>query len=314
MNIFSSVRTAVPSALLIAMLTGMAFIATQFARADDAADAPGRPVPLTAASVSIQKQWSLSVAEVCEPVLEKTASARFADAISGNATLTYTIRVDHVDSTLIDAQIDAVTVTNTGTVPVNIDIVDTLHCNAGGGVPGALVTQVFTETGVTLPPDQSTIIPGGSFDITVCESASAVNRVEVFQAGTSERITRQDFSDPPVTALGCALVLDKLYDVETLPAGYSVGSDSILVQRDDQPMEPLSVLASGDQITITLDNVSNVTSATYTIQKEVVRQSGSACQPAVTSNVASALNIDSEAQVNLTCGPHHQLYLPLVRK
>jgi hypothetical protein len=311
---FPSLRTATLGALIIAALAGLAFIATRSARADDAPGPRGPIIPHDAASVAIQKQWSLSVNEVCEPILDKTANARFADAISGNATLTYTIRVDHVDTTVIDAQIDAVTVTNTATAPITVDIVDTLYCDAGGGVPGALVTQVFTETGVTLAADQSTVIEGGSFDITVCGTAAAVNRVQVFQAGTSDLLAAQGFADPPVTALGCALALDPLIDVETLPPGFSVKPDSIVVQRDGQPIEPLSAVASGNQYTVTLDSVSNVTAATYTLQKEVVRQNGSACPPAVTSNVASALNIASEAQIILTCGPLHQNHLPIVRR
>jgi hypothetical protein len=315
MIIFPSRRTLL-TILLMAALAGLAFIATKSARADDAPGPRSAIIPYDAdaATVTIQKQWSLSVNEVCEPTLDKTANARFADALSGNATLTYTIGVDHVDTTFIDAQIDAVTVTNTATAPITIDIVDTLYCDAGGGVPGVLVTQVFTETGVTLAADQSTVISGGNFDITVCAAAAAVNRVEVFQAGTSDRLAGQDFTDPPVTALGCALAQDSLTDVETLPPGYSVEPESIVVQRDGQPIEPLSAVASGNQFTVTLDSVSNVTAATYTLQKEVVRQSGSACQPAVVRNVASALNVDSAAQINLTCGPPHHYYLPIVRK
>ena len=269
-------------------------------------------------SVTLFKEFSVQRATYFEPrVTSKTAVEVEVDLTAGSADLEYLIVVEDVllyETNTVE--VDTLRVENTGSEPITVDIVDTLYCGDGSGaidLGGPLASEVFRQNGVPIIDGASFDVgPFGPFDVTACPIAmpdaivrDVVNRIVVYEAGTTTVLGQADLLPTPLAVSGIAYK-DFLVDAETMLNGHTFTSPSLTLGGEDVPF---TVSTAGGFYTITTDGVA--VPGTYSLRKTIVRDAGLVCEPGLMV-VNSAYLVDddgiivgtpSEATIQLLCTP-----------
>ena len=266
--------------------------------------------------VALSKKLSVQRATFFEPhVTSKVAVEVEVDLTAGSADLEYLIVVENVlvaeshGATLADIVIE-----NTGTEPIDVDILDTLYCGDGSGaidLDGPLAIEVFRQGGLAIATGDSFVADGpfGPFEVGACPDSAAgkdvVNRIVVYEAGTTTVIGQTDLLPTERSAIS-GIVGGFLVDRETLPDGHSFTDPSLTL--DGVPVA-FSISEDGDSYTLTSVDIAEP--GTYRLRKTIVRDAGLVCEPGLmVVNSAHLVDGDgiivgtpSEATILLLCTP-----------
>ena len=249
----------------------------------------------------LAKAMTVTHSTFFEPRVQKSADVASVDATSGVAELSYTLTVENVQTEdRYSATIDSVVVKNTGAGDALVDVRDQLFC-IGASDP---LAEVFYEHAVTIASGaQASFGPFGPIDVTDC-SGDVSDTVTVYEAGTMTALASHDFAPTDENAVS-GVVGGVLVDEETLPAGYSVTGASLTLGGADVAF---SGSTGGSTYTITSDGV--VAPGSYSLVKQITRDSSLECTAAMVVNVASLedaggaqLGDTSQASIDLTCAP-----------
>lgn len=249
----------------------------------------------------LAKDMTVTHSMFYEPRVQKSADVDSVDATSGVAELSYTLTVENVQTEdSYSATINSVVVKNTGTEDALVDVRDQLSCS---GASEALA-DVFYEHDVAIASGaQASFGPFGPIDVTDC-SGDVSDTVTVYEAGTTNVLATHDFGPNDENAIS-GIIGGFLVDAETLPGGYSVTGASLTLSGADVAF---SGSMSGSTYTITTDSI--VAPGSYSLVKEITRDSSQACADAQVVNDASLVDADgaqlgdiSRATIDLTCTP-----------
>lgn len=240
-------------------------------------------------TLEVDKSLTVRHSQSVEPrVTDKTAVTPEVDVTDGTAELSYTMVVEDVVAAESDsATIADLSVANTGSAAVTVDILDTLYCGDGNGVAdpsGAISILVHQESDVAIAAGDTHVVPGpfGPYDVGACPASGdgitrdVVNRVVVSNADTGAVLVEIDLL-PSDRLASSSIAAAYLVDEEQIPSGYAITDATLTLEGADVPF---TASMSGDTYRIVTD--APASAGTYHLTKTLTRDAGVACEPDLT--------------------------------